>query len=105
MGQPITLPRLQLTARESYIGLDGQLELVDEAVITIDGHEEETITIECPNAHLLAERLVRLVNHHQEIVGALQAAANVLRGIEGTPAATIIAGACDLLLEQTGAAA
>jgi|SRR5579859_5887795 len=104
----ITLPRLQLADREDYFAIDGCLELVDEAVIVIDGHEEETITIECPNALELAERLVRLVNHHREIIGALQAAANVLRSIEagdGPPAAKIIAGACELLLEQTGAAA
>lgn len=34
----------------------------DEAVITINGHEEETITIECENARELAARLVELVN-------------------------------------------
>jgi len=37
----------------------------DEAVIVIDGHEEETITIDCPNARELAGKLVRLVNAYR----------------------------------------
>jgi hypothetical protein len=38
----------------------------DEAVILINGHEEETITIECPGARELAASLVRLVNAYRE---------------------------------------
>lgn len=40
----------------------------DEAVILINGHEEETITIECTGARELAERLVWLVNHFHNIL-------------------------------------
>jgi hypothetical protein len=47
------LPRLELADHPSPF---------DEAVITIDGHEEETITIECPGARELAQRIVELVN-------------------------------------------
>ena len=47
------LPRLELVR----VG-----QVFEEAVICIDGHEEETITIECPGAAELAERLVELVN-------------------------------------------
>lgn len=96
----ISLPRLTLADIDSPF---------DEAVITIDGHEEETITIECTGAAELAEKLVRFVNHHREIIGALQAAAATLRALEQSGQANassqIIAGACELLLEQTGAAA
>ena len=96
----IALPRLDIAETTSPF---------DEAVITIDGHEEATITIECAGAAELAERLVRFVNHHREIIGALQAASNVLRALEpsgaSSPASAIIAAACELLLEETGAAA
>lgn len=40
----------------------------DEAVILINGHEEETITIECAGARELAERLVWLVNNFHTIL-------------------------------------
>lgn len=100
MSDMITLPRLALADHDSPF---------DEAVITIGGHEEETITVECTGAAELAEKLVRFVNHHREIVGALQAAANTLRALEqgadAGPACQIIAGACELLLKDTGAAA
>jgi hypothetical protein len=39
----------------------------DEAVILIDGREEETIRIECAGAREFAERLVALVNGQREI--------------------------------------
>lgn len=96
----IALPRLELADHTSPF---------DEAVLTIDGHEEETITIACNGSRELAAKLVRFVNHHREIIGALQAAANTLRSVEAganAPAACrVIAGACELLLEETGAAA
>jgi hypothetical protein len=47
------LPRLELSEHVSDF---------DEAVIVIDGREEETITIECPGSRQLAEKLVALVN-------------------------------------------
>jgi len=48
-----TLPRLELLAVDSPF---------DEAVIMIDGHEEETIRVECEGAIEFAMLLVRLVN-------------------------------------------
>ena len=51
----------------------------DEAVIWINGHEEETITIECAGAGEFADRLVRYVNAHFELVMALTQASEVLR--------------------------
>lgn len=65
-----------------------QLELADprspfdEAMIVIDGREEETITIECPGAEQLAARLVKLVNNHAAVVEALTAAVHALRSYE-----------------------
>lgn len=50
------LPRLELADHESPF---------DEAVIVIDGREEETITIECVGARELASAIVRLVNAHR----------------------------------------
>lgn len=103
------LPRLELTGRESYVSLDGKPELIDEAVIVIDDCEEQTITIECPDALELAERLIRLVNNHAEIVRALEAAAHALRSYEygnGAPdLARSVAAHCETLVNQTGAAA
>nr|WP_311538548.1 hypothetical protein [uncultured Bradyrhizobium sp.] len=52
------LPRLELS--------DVHRSPFDEAVIIIDGREEETITIECPNALDLADQLIRLVNALRE---------------------------------------
>jgi hypothetical protein len=40
----------------------------DEAVILVNGNEEETITIECIGARELAERLVWLVNNFHKIL-------------------------------------
>lgn len=91
----ITLPRLDISDRRSPF---------DEAVLTIDGHEEETIVIECAGAIEIAERLARFVNHHREIVGALQAAVHALRACEAT-SAVVVARACEILLQDTGAAA
>jgi hypothetical protein len=38
----------------------------DEAVIVIDGHEEETITVSCTGSRELAEAIVELVNGARE---------------------------------------
>jgi hypothetical protein len=46
-----------------YLELGPDVSDFDEAVILINGHEEETIIIECPGARELAERLVWLVNN------------------------------------------
>lgn len=56
----IALPRLEFGDADPRF---------DEAVILINGHEEETIRIECEGALELADRLIRLVN------GARKAAA------------------------------
>jgi hypothetical protein len=56
------LPRLDLAA--------AHFSPFDEAMIVIDGREEETITIECPNAAYLAERIVGLVNAARRLQGA-----------------------------------
>ena len=45
----------------------------DEAVILIDGREEETITIECTGARELAGRLVELFNTWRDPATALAA--------------------------------
>lgn len=65
-----TLPRLELADPCSPF---------DEAVILIEGREEETITIECTGAAELAERLVRYVNAHDQVIATLFMAAEVLR--------------------------
>lgn len=52
----ITFPRLELADHDSPF---------DEAVILIDGHEEETITIECEGARELADKLVAFVNAYR----------------------------------------
>jgi hypothetical protein len=54
----IALPRLELSDHVSPF---------DEAVLIIDGHEEETITIECPGSRELAEKLVQLVNDDRRL--------------------------------------
>jgi hypothetical protein len=81
----------------------------DEAVIVIDGHEEETIVIECAGALDLAERLVAFVNARAEIVQALTAAMHALRSYEFGNAspdlARDIADQCETLTEQPGVAA
>jgi hypothetical protein len=47
------LPRLELAEPNSPF---------DEAVIIVDGHEEETITIACPGSLALARWLITLVD-------------------------------------------
>jgi hypothetical protein len=51
-----------------YLELGPAVPDFDEAVILINGHEEETITIECPGARELAERLIWLVNNFHTIL-------------------------------------
>lgn len=58
------LPRLELAETNSPF---------DEAVILIDGREEETITIECTGARELAEKIVHLVNSVRELQGIARA--------------------------------
>lgn len=70
----------------------------DEAVILINGHEEETIRIECAGALDLADRLIRYVNAHAEIVAALTAARNLL-------SLTSVGDRCEIILTKIGAAA
>lgn len=58
-----------MTATEfPYLELGSAVPDFDEAVILINGHEEETITIECTGARELAERLVWLVNNFHDIL-------------------------------------
>lgn len=56
MTDPLTLPRLELGDSDPDF---------DEAVIIINGHEEETITVACEGAREVAEKLVRLVNAYR----------------------------------------
>lgn len=95
-----TLPQLELGDADSPF---------DEAVIWIDGHEEETIRIECDGALELADRLIRYVNAHAQVIKALTAAAHALRSYECGNAspdlAHDIAAHCDTVKQQMEAAA
>jgi hypothetical protein len=51
-----------------YLELADAVPDFDEAVILINGHEEETITIECVGAREFAEGLVWLVNNFHNIL-------------------------------------
>ncbi len=81
----------------------------DEAVIWIDGHEEETIWIECERAGDLADRLIRYVNAHAQVIATLEAAAHALHSYEhGNSAPDLahdIAAHCDQVKKQMGEAA
>lgn len=81
----------------------------DEAVLIIGDREEETITIECEGALDLADRLIRYVNAHDDVIKALTAAAHALRSYEFGNAspdlARDIAAHCDKAKQQLGAAA
>jgi hypothetical protein len=94
------LPRLELADHHSPF---------DEAVILIDGHDEETIRIECEGALELADRLVRYVNAQEQVIKALTAAAHALRSYEFGNASPVlahdIAAHCDTVKQQMGAAA
>ena len=76
------LPRLEIDPTPSDF---------DEAVILIDGHEEETITIECTGAGELAARLVTIANGHAETTKALTAAMHALRSYQFSNASTELA--------------
>jgi len=95
-----TLPRLEIGENTSPF---------DEAVIVIDGREEETIRVECPGAAELAEQLVLLVNNRDLIVKTLLAAAHALRsyqfGNSAPDLAQSIADNCETVRGQLGAAA
>lgn len=97
------LPRLELDVqflRETEF---------DEAVIVIDDHEEETITIECTGAGDLAARLVAIVNGHADLASALTAATHALRSYQYCNASPELAKStadrCELILRQNGIAA
>lgn len=62
----------------------------DEAVIWINGHEEETIRIECERAGDLADRLIRYVNAHEQVLQTLQVASEVLKRFGAKQAAAEI---------------
>lgn len=94
----IALPRLDIAETMSPF---------DEAVLTIDGDDAYTITIECNGALELAEKLARLVNHQAQVVAALEAAANALRSYEyGNSAPDLahdIAAHCDSIRKDLAA--
>lgn len=81
----------------------------DEAVILIEGREEETITLEREGALELADRLIRYVNARDAIVKTLTAAAHALRSYEFGNASPVlahdIAAHCDTVKQQLGEAA
>jgi len=60
MTEFLSLPRLEIGDANSPF---------DEAVIWIEGREEETIRIECEGAGRLAALLVRLVNEYRRDCG------------------------------------
>lgn len=88
----IPLPRLEIGDVSSQF---------DEAVIWIDGHEEETIRIECERAGDLADRLIRYVNAHERVLMTLTVASEVLRKFGAQSAAAEI----EELSKDIGAAA
>lgn len=100
MTAALTLPRLEIGEHSSPF---------DEAVILIDGREEETITIECPDAMRLAQEPVRFVNSHERVLVTLTAAEYALQVAETgriTPELLrSIATLCETVRELTGAAA
>lgn len=53
------LPRLELD-------LESQPSQFDEAVILVNGHEEETIKLECNGALELAVRIIAIINAEAE---------------------------------------
>lgn len=60
----ITLPHLELAPADPDF---------DEAVITIDGREEDTITVACEGARAIAEQIVVLVNAYRQALADHQA--------------------------------
>lgn len=100
MSDNLTLPCLELADQQPPF---------DEAVLVIDGHEEETVTIACPGALDLADRLIRYVNAHDQVIRALTAAMHALRSYEfGNAAPDLARGLADdlaSLIKKTGEAA
>lgn len=98
-----------MTAALPLLALADHASPFDEAVLIIGDREEETITIECEGALDLADRLIRYVNAHDDVVKALTAAAHALRSYEFGNAspdlARAIAAHCDMAKQQLGAAA
>jgi hypothetical protein len=94
------LPRLELA--DAVSGLD-------EAVITINGREEDQIIVSCEGSLDLADRLIRYVNARDDVIKALTAAAHALRSYEyGNSAPDLahdIAAHCDAVSKKMGAAA
>lgn len=94
------LPQLELGEADSQF---------DEALIVIDGHEEETIRVECPGAAALAARIVAIVNNHAALMNALQAATHALRAYEfgngSSDLARSTADHCETIATRTGAVA
>lgn len=76
-----TLPHLELGEHDSPF---------DEAVIVIDGREEDTIRIECEGARELADKLIRYVNAHTSVMQTLLVASEVLRRFGAQTAAAEI---------------
>ena len=96
-----TLPRLELS--------DHHRSPFDEAVLIIGDREEHTITIECEGALDLADRLIRYVNAHADVVKTLHAAMHALRSYQyGNSAPDLAPGIADdleALIKQAGEAA
>lgn len=107
----IALPRLELADPDnlSTFSMDGEICQFDEAVLTINGNEDETIVIACEGSIELADRLVRYVNAHDQVVRTLSAAMHALRSYEyGNSAPDLARGIADdlqALIAQTGEAA
>lgn len=81
----------------------------DEAVLIVDGREEETITIDCPKSLALAHELIFWVNNQERVLTALTAAELALSAVESGKIAPellrSIGALCKQLKELTGAAA
>lgn len=105
------LPRLELADPDnrSSFTMDGEVCQFDEAVLTINGNEDETIVIACVGAMDLADRLIRYVNAHEQIERTLTAALHALRSYQfGNSAPDLARGIADdleTLIKQTGEAA
>ncbi|MGY4295336.1 hypothetical protein ACVWXN_003431 [Bradyrhizobium sp. i1.4.4] len=105
------LPRLELADPDnlSTFAMDGEICAFDEAVLTINGNEDETIVIQCEGSIELADRLMRYVNAHEQITKTLTAAMHALRSYQfGNSAPDLAQGIADdleTLIRQTGEAA
>lgn len=95
----MTLPRLELAELDTPF---------DEALILIEGREEETIRLDCTGAAAIAAHLVLIVNQHRATAEALRAAMHALRsyqcGNASTELAKSIADRCETALTRSGAA-